>query len=737
MIDKHDIDELFGRTGDELPEQLPLLSAEERNRIYKMSERKFNKDTMGKFETGDSVSGVERYSRPVWKRRLASVAAAGVLLAGSGGLAYYVKNGTLDGFSDSAAVDMMSPSSDKDYEEIATYLLDGYVEFLTRLECPQGDPRTIVTLRVEGDDIKIARLADDKIKSIDDFRALGAKYMTEEYINNNYDLGEAIDKSAFVEGESYSASDFYAEDPQCARFFLYNGKLYTYYFDYSVDVNTHLIYDTFDITEKDEDSFTVKVMFNRKGEGYDSTPADLFKYTHGETVEKPYVIEVVRNEAGEWRIASTNIDDEKVNELIFEADIDSIETAKRFSDRYVQLQDYIYERPVSETDSISFTVQIGSEKRERMYYKIEDDYSNNDNPYWNAHSIEEIRIISGMDFSLFYKLYGSEMFGKVDDSVNEGDLVSFEENEPYFIEYKGAMYAQGRNEDREMIYQYQADRLLLPFTDEPEIVSSDPLEIVFRRKTGHRSNYSEINQMPMTYEFKLWKLKDCEWHVTSVEKVASESGETSNEGDQVVRASEEIGDLVEEYAELMCALASHHYISAENVVTYNLKDGDRQEQIMFAPYSNPIYDTPEKVETAVKRIFTKKFMQKYLDPNPSDDEIDTVWKVKDFSRFKNEDVLTEAELSEDYGKNTPYPYVFILLDGMIYRKMYFAFAIPYFSDEVHSISCDPVTEGDTADVSAEYTFTTDIGQTKTVNVEFSCVKEENSWKIDDVAFQNG
>ena len=386
---------------------------------------------------------------------------------------------------------------------------------------------------------------------------------------------------------------------------------------------------------------------------------------------------------------------------------------------------------------MDFTLKLGENEVQRRYYKIEDNLTNEENVFWNAHTIEEIRSISRIDFSLFSKLYGSSSFGKVDDSANEGDVVSFDDNEPVFIEYKGAMYTQGRNEDREMIYQYQADHLLLPFTDEPEIVSSDPLEIVFRRKTGHRSNYSEINQMPMTYEFKLWKLKDCEWHLTSVEKVASESGETSNEGDKVVRESEEIGDLVEEYAELMCALASRDYISAENVVRYNLKDRDRQAQIMFAPYSNPIYDTPEKVETAVKRIFTKNFMQKYLDPNPSDDEIDTVWKVKDFSRFKNEDVLTEAELSEDYGKNTPYPYVFILLDGMIYRKMYFAFSIPYFSYEVHSISCDPVTEGDTADVSAEYSFTTDIGQTKTVNVEFSCVKEENSWKIDDVAFQNG
>ncbi len=311
MSKKHDIDDVFSRMGDEFPEQLPLLSAEERNRIYKMSERKFNKDTDDvSFNEGITVSGVERYSRPVWKRRLASVAAAGVLLAGSGGLLYYVKNGILDGFNDRVAVDMMSPSTQEDYEKIAAYLLDGYSDFCIRMMYPQGDPSTIVTLDVNNGEMKIARLADEDINSMADFRALGAKYMTEEYINDNFDLSDAVDKSSFAEGESYSADEFYSEDAN-ARFFLYNGELYTYYNDYDIDLSKQMTYDTFEITDIEDDSFAVKVEFSSEVNVYGASNDEAVK----ETAVMPYVFEVARNDQSEWRIASTKIDEEKVDTL--------------------------------------------------------------------------------------------------------------------------------------------------------------------------------------------------------------------------------------------------------------------------------------------------------------------------------------------------------------------------------------------------------------------------------------
>lgn len=709
--------DLFDFSVGEIPSQLPMLTEQEKNRMYKKSERKFSDDT-GEIpvKEGNTVSGVERYSRPVWKRRLASVAAAGVLLAGSGGLGYYIKNGTLDGFESGTASDMMSSSEEVDYQETAEYLINGYADFLTRFDYPASDENTIVKLNVEGEDIQIARYSDRSINSMADFRELGAKYMTDEYLGNNFDFSEAPDKSGFAEGSSIGADEWYAGNAN-ARFFMYNGELYTYFNEDYSDGSCRWECKDISVSENGADSFKAKALlelYEKKGK------------KHSET---EYEFEVVRSEsANEWRINNARPSGRSVQER--ETAYDQIALAKSYSDRYVQLQDYYYTRPCSEDESVDFTLKLGEHEVQRRYYKIEDDLTNEENVFWNAHTIEEIRSISRMDFSLFSKLYGSSSFGKVDDSANEGDIVSFDDNEPVFIEYKGAMYTQGRNEDREMIYQYQADRLLLPFTDEPEIVSSDPLEIVFRRKTGHRSNYAEINQIPTTYEFKLRRNEEDEWHLTSVEKVASESGGTSNEGDPVVRASEEIGDLVEEYAELVCALSSYDYVNNDETVTYYLEN--KNTLIMFAPYHHPIYDTPEKVETAVKSLFTDNFRSKYLDYNLLDDEIDTAWEVKDFSNYPDGYVFSEAEMSDNDGKNIPYSYRFILLNGKVYRSRNFGFALPHFQYEVHSIVSDPVIDGDTANISAEYSYTTDIGQVKTTKVTFSCIKEENGWKIDDI-----
>ena len=434
MSKKHDIDDLFSRMGDEFPEQLPLLSAEERNRIYKMSERKFNKDTDDvSFNEGITVSGVERYSRPVWKRRLASVAAAGVLLAGSGGLVYYVKNGTLDGFNDRVAVDMMSPSTQDDYEKIAAYLLDGYADFCTRIECPESDPNTKVVFSVDGEDVTIARYADTSINSIADFRELGAKYMTDGFLNDNFDLRDAIDKSSFVDGESYSSYDFYAGDAN-ARFFIYNGELYTYYVDYIIDVSKHLTYDKFAIIDKSDDSFTIKVDFNSEVMVFDSSADDIVK----NTAVMPYVFEAVRSEAGEWRIASRIIDGEKANDKPLEAQFDVLGTAKNISDRYIQLFEYVYSHSLVSDESESVEFKSVDRQRDLKYLRINDDPDETNNVFRNAHSIREIKDKSLMEDELFSSLFAKE-FGFADSEMESGDEILYG-FDPIIIEYRGALY---------------------------------------------------------------------------------------------------------------------------------------------------------------------------------------------------------------------------------------------------------------------------------------------------------
>ena len=88
-------DDLFKNTDDmtidSLAQDFPVLTDEEKERIYAMSERKYNNDTDmnadEKFDRKIEVTGVERYKRPKW--RSASIAAAAALVLGAGSFGGY------------------------------------------------------------------------------------------------------------------------------------------------------------------------------------------------------------------------------------------------------------------------------------------------------------------------------------------------------------------------------------------------------------------------------------------------------------------------------------------------------------------------------------------------------------------------------------------------------------------------------------------------------------------------
>ncbi|MBO4877917.1 MAG: hypothetical protein J5501_07930 [Ruminococcus sp.] len=97
-MDFDEIMKLMNESADSIadpsPEEYPELGREERERIYAMSEQKYNKD-MNKSNGKDEieVKGVERYNRPVW-HRFVSIAAAIALIAGIGGGMHYInRNG--------------------------------------------------------------------------------------------------------------------------------------------------------------------------------------------------------------------------------------------------------------------------------------------------------------------------------------------------------------------------------------------------------------------------------------------------------------------------------------------------------------------------------------------------------------------------------------------------------------------------------------------------------------------
>ncbi|SEK28008.1 hypothetical protein SAMN02910353_00355 [Ruminococcus sp. YRD2003] len=723
MSKKHDIDDLFSRIGNEFPEQLPLLSAEERNRIYKMSERKFNKDTGDvSFNEGITVSGVERYSRPVWKRRLASVAAAGVLLAGSGGLVYYVKNGTLDGFNDRVAVDMMSPSTQEDYEKIAAYLLDGYADFCTRIECPESDPNTKVVFSVDGEDVTIARYADTSINSMADFRELGAKYMTDGFLNDNFDLRDAIDKSSFVDGESYSSYDFYAGDAN-ARFFIYNGELYTYYVDYIIDVSKHLTYDKFEITDKSDDSFTIKVDFNSEVMVFDSSADDIVK----NTAVMPYVFEVARNDQSEWRIASRIIDGEKANVKPLEAQIDVLGTAKNLSDRYVQLMEYIHERPASTECSFTFYNKVIDntviDNTEVRLYRIEDDYSNRNNPFWNAHTIDEIKSSSGMtDFA--FGLY-VDAFYKLDDNVNEGDTIS-DDALRSLCDYKGEAFVEYKGEMYRLLENNENLRYIAPFTDEPNIISKTDSEIVFRREAGMKFTNAEVNSLPFKYEFKLTKDAEGRWLISEVEQLVSETAPETVYFESMVYS----------YNYTINALMSYDYIDSSRTIVYNTNISDKTEiSAYFAPYSHPDKRTPEDIDNSLKELFTQDYLNNFSSPYYS--ALRSIPIVdRDFGDYP--DGYTWENPSSEELQNSPFVSMFIYRNGELYRNTNRTICwMPWYPLNARFTVSEPEKRGDSYIVIADYVsgnpseIDSGIVTTKT-RCEFRFEYEDDRWKIAEV-----
>lgn len=78
---------------DRLSSEFPPQDVNEKELIFKMSERKFNNNINGlSADDEQTVSGVEVYKRPVWQRVLSAAAAIAVLAGGITGTAYALKH---------------------------------------------------------------------------------------------------------------------------------------------------------------------------------------------------------------------------------------------------------------------------------------------------------------------------------------------------------------------------------------------------------------------------------------------------------------------------------------------------------------------------------------------------------------------------------------------------------------------------------------------------------------------
>lgn len=137
------------KTIDRITTEYPILDADEKERLYAMSTKKYKSDVNEK--KAIEVSGVERYRKSAWQKMLSAVAAlvvaagavgGGVLLLGKGGGVDPMTNiettePAEEEVTEAAVVEETEPEieqADYDYTAIAQQLFDDYLE-VDRIIC--------------------------------------------------------------------------------------------------------------------------------------------------------------------------------------------------------------------------------------------------------------------------------------------------------------------------------------------------------------------------------------------------------------------------------------------------------------------------------------------------------------------------------------------------------------------------------------------------------------------------
>lgn len=143
-------DDLFNdidkKTAQWLSEDYPVLKAEQKERLYAMSKRKYNIHDI-KEDNALEVSGVEKYRRPKWYKGASIAAAAVLLVAGIGGsIGFISRNGhapsaeveesiteTAEAVTEEVTEEVTEIAEEVDTDAIAKELVDDYREFICAL----------------------------------------------------------------------------------------------------------------------------------------------------------------------------------------------------------------------------------------------------------------------------------------------------------------------------------------------------------------------------------------------------------------------------------------------------------------------------------------------------------------------------------------------------------------------------------------------------------------------------
>ena len=232
--------DIFENTDDmtleKMSQEFPVLTDEEKERIFAMSERKyninkFNENDESKFEDFGTdinyeVKGVEQYKRPIWYRTLSVAAAAVLMFGGVAGSMMLLKHGSRNlpatEVEETTAEEATFPTEPptEDVSEYMTAALDltdklAYYEKILYnhdVAVDENDKLSFIIRNSEGQEHEenYLRVTDPEIQSGEDLKNAILTLCTDDFKNTLYTSSYTEDtNNLIINGASYLYSNGY------------------------------------------------------------------------------------------------------------------------------------------------------------------------------------------------------------------------------------------------------------------------------------------------------------------------------------------------------------------------------------------------------------------------------------------------------------------------------------------------------------------------------------------------
>ncbi|HRR77301.1 MAG TPA: hypothetical protein P5191_10885 [Ruminococcus sp.] len=460
MRRKNDIfDDIDDETVEKLSQEFPVLTDEEKDRIFAMSERKYNIVSEIVIENDEDVKGVEQYRRPVW-HRFAGIAAAIAIIAGRAGSGAVLMNS----LKKSAPIDTATSenetveTTDSTTEDVSKFmapakdLTERYADFETSvvnhaLTYDKNDTLTFIIERTDGvinvEESIWYRVVDQRYP---DMASLRTQF---EALYEPVDAPEGLFGGEFT-SEELPAGSVISHEMAAVTYMTYDGKLYL---NSMGDLGTfdYWINSDIDIRKvSDNEFYASRKCMTTTISGENSDKCD----------EQVLVFHILRNtRSGGWYIdyvtkngeAEYNNPDEVPTAMSNSADV----SAEELINNHLTFYNYWQNGQSSADDVdiqynpddyISFNIQRDSDFT--VWYRKMSDYNGLDDFIDSIH-----QIYTDKGFDEIYSININDLYNFDLSSHQVGDFIT-EDEYTTVIEYNGAVYLKTDPAKTSPVFKY-------------------------------------------------------------------------------------------------------------------------------------------------------------------------------------------------------------------------------------------------------------------------------------------